>query len=252
MIIKKYSDFSKIDRPFWIFGSSDSQDYDVLVSVEDIPQDVDKAHDICKIYNSKISELLPDKPLNCNLGVFKEGELVKVFKGTVDELNNCIYYTYNNHQQFYPNPIESPVKRDIDEKILRVARFIITFYSRTHLRPQIKAALRGDLRLKLDVLKQLDFTKMREFTGKKEKPEDVWKVIAFQFGQVFSLIDGYESDSYTKDGIKKNYSDLSSFLSRKSLDDTDFAILNEYLNRFISLIEERINNIRLTEFEIDK
>jgi hypothetical protein len=50
-------------------------------------------------------------------------------------------------QQFYPNPITEPSNRDVDEKILRVSRFIITFYSRTILRPQIKSALRGDLKL---------------------------------------------------------------------------------------------------------
>ena len=49
---------------------------------------------------------------------------------------------------------------------------------------------------------------MISFPGKKEKIEDIYKVIAFQFGQVFSLIDGFESDSYTKNGIIKNYPDL--------------------------------------------
>lgn len=245
-----YKDFSRqyLNCPFWVFGSEDSQDYDVLVSVGSIPQDVDKAHDLCKFHNDVISKsALPDKPLNCNLGIFEDGKLVEVFKGTVDELNNCIFYTYKNHKQFYPNPITKSVERDVDEKILRVARFIITFYSRTTLRPQIKAALRGDLKLKLDVLKQIDFETMREFTGKKENPEDVWKVIAFQFGQVFSLIDGYESDSYTKNGIIKNYPDLSPFLKRQSLSDSDFEVLNQYLQRFVDLIESKIETIKLTE-----
>lgn len=244
--LKEYKSFE--DFKFYLFGSEDSTDYDVLIQVDNIPQDIDKAHNICKYYNDVLSKILTDKELNCNLGVFKDGHLVNVFKGTVDELNNVIFYTYDNHKQFFPNPISTLVERDIDEKILRVARFIITFYSRTELRPLIKAALRGDLRQKLEVLKKIDFSTMVSFPGKKEKIEDIYKVLAFQFGQVFSLIDGHESDSYTKNGIIKNYSNLSNLLKRGDLSDKDMQVLNLYLKRFINLVEERIEKgIKLKE-----
>lgn len=244
--IKEYKNFD--DFEFYLFGSEDSTDYDVLVSVDDIPQDISKAHNICKYYNNILSDILTDKELNCNLGIFQNGELIKVFKGTVDELNNVIFYTYNKHNQFFPNPISKPIERDIDEKILRVARFIITFYSRTDLRAEIKSALRGDLLEKLEVLKKIDFTKMTDFPGKKEKKEDIYKVLAFQFGQVFSLIDGYEPDSYTKSGISKNYSDLSNLLKRGDITNSDLLTLNKYLNRFINLIEKKIKEgIKLKE-----
>ena len=248
-MILKYEKFleSQSENPFYIFGSENSQDYDIIVSVDEIPENIDAAHNICKYWNDKLSKILTDKPLNCNLGVFRDGKLVDVFKGTVDELVNVIYYTYNNHKQFYPNPISEPVIRDVDEKILRVARFLITFYSRTHLRTQIKAALRGDLNQKLKVLKLIDFTKMTDFPGKKERYEDIWKVIAFQFGQVFSLIDGFEKDSYTKNGILKNYPNLKNMLNRETLNTSDLETLNKYLYRFIQLIESRIGDIKLTE-----
>lgn len=248
-MILKYEKFLEnlSETPFYIFGSENSQDYDIIVAVDEIPQNIDAAHNICKYWNDRLSKSLTDKPLNCNLGVFRDGKLVDVFKGTVDELINVIYYTYDNHKQFYPNPISEPVVRDVDEKILRVARFLITFYSRTHLRAQIKAALRGNLKDKLEVLKQIDFTKMTDFPGKKERYEDIWKVISFQFGQVFSLIDGYEKDSYTKNGILKNYPDLKNMLTRNTLNTYDLETLNKYLDRFIKLIESRIDNIKLTE-----
>ena len=138
--------------------------------------------------------------------------------------------------------------RDIDEKILRVARFIITFYSRTQLRPQIKSALRGDLKEKLEVLKKIDFVKMVDFPGKKERLEDIYKVLAFQFGQVFSLIDGHEEDSYTKNGIIKNYMDLSNLLKRGKVSNIDLEVLNKYLDRFTKLVETRIKEgIKLVE-----
>lgn len=245
--LKEYSNFEE-DFKFYLFGSEDSTDYDILVSVDYIPEDIDKAHNLCKHYNKILSEVLTDKELNCNLGIFKDGRIVQVFKGTVDELNNVIYYTYDNHKQFFPNPILSPVPRDVDEKILRVARFIITFYSRSGLRSQIKLALRGNLIQKLEVLKMIDFVEMVEFPGKKERLEDIYKVLAFQFGQVFSLIDGHESDSYTKNGVIKNYPDLGNLLRRVSVSRSDLEVLNRYLKRFIELLENRIQSgIKLTE-----
>lgn len=238
---------SVIDRPFYIFGSEDSTDYDIIVDVEEIPKAMNEAHDICKHYNEKISELLPDKPLNCNLGTFENGTLVNCFKGTVDELINVIYYTYDNHEQYYPNPISNPGERDLNEKVLRVSRFLITFFSRGHLRSQIKPALRGDLAQKLVVLKQINYEEMVEFPRKKELTEDIYKVIAFQFGQIFSLIDGFEADSYTKNGIIKNYPDLSNLLRRKEPSNEDLKTLNKYMDRFTSYIEDNIDNMRLTE-----
>jgi len=236
-----------MENKFYVFGSKDSIDYDVLVQVDYIPQDIDKAHNICKDFNTKLSTILIGKELNTNLAIFDNGKIVQVFKGTIDELNNVIFYTYHLHNQYHPNPITSPVRRDVDQKILRVARFILSFYSRTFLRQEIKNALRNDLTFKLEVLKKIDFITMQDFTGKKERLEDIYKVIAFQFGQVFSLIDGYEKDSYQKDGIILNYADLKKFLKREKLTNSDMEILNSYLARFISLIEARINDIKLTE-----
>lgn len=89
---------------------------------------------------------------------------------------------------------------------------------------------------------------MIEFPGKKEKVEDIMKVISFQFGQVFSLIDGHEPDSYTKNGIAKNYSDLDNLLNRKSIKENDLLVLNKYIERFIKLIEDNnIPNMRIRE-----
>lgn len=246
--LKKYNESKLIDYPFYIFGSANSQDYDVVISIDKMPKLITESHELCKRYNEELSSILPDKPLNCNLVVIKNGNLVDCFKGTCDELQNVIFYTYDLHKQYYDNPIKAPIQRDLDEKILRVSRFLITFYSRTHLRTEIKLALRSDLKEKLKVLKQIDYTEMTDFPMKKEKDEDIWKVIAFQLGQVFSLIDGHEKDSYSKNGIIKNYPDLSNFLNRKDISFEDLETLNKYLKRFIDLVESSIKRgIKLTE-----
>lgn len=232
---------------FYLFGSENSQDYDVLVECDSIPQNINEAHNICKVYNEELSKILPDRELNCNLITILDNKIINNFKGIRDELNNCLYYTYNLHKQFHPNPILTPIDRDINEKILRVARFIITFYSRTELRSEIKAALRGNLLLKLAVLKKIDFVKMTKFQDKKEKDEDIYKVILFQICQVLSLLDNYEIDSYTKNGIIKNYSVSFNILNRKQIGIEDLKNLQLLYIRYISYIEDNITNLRLVE-----
>ena len=79
-------------------------------------------------------------------------------------------------------------------KILRAYRNILSFFSRSDLRYVIKPALRGNLRDKIPVMKMIDFEVMKEFPGKKESIKDIFKIVSFQFGQLFSLVDGFEKD----------------------------------------------------------
>ena len=189
---------------YYLFGSENSLDYDILVEYDSIPKDIDKAHAVCKDFNDKLALIYTDKKINCNLITIKDNQIIECHKGTIDELNNCLFYTYGLHKQAFPNP-------------------------------------------RLAVLKKIDFVKMTEFTGKKEKPEDVWKVLAFQFGQVFSLIESCEEDSYTKNGIKKNYSSFANLLNRFEPQLEDLFNLNIYLWKFIRYIELNINNLRIEE-----
>lgn len=242
--IKRFNEMvENIDCVFQIFGSENSQDYDVMIFIDDIPQNIDAAHNICKHYNVELSQLLSDKPLNCNLAILSNGHIIKVFKGTADEVNNALYYTYDNHKQYFDNQVKAPVQRDVNQKILRVCRGILSFYSRSHLRTQVKPALRGDLKLKIPVIEQIDFVTMTDFPGKKESIKDIYKVMAFQFGQLFSLVDGHEPDSYTKSGIIKNYPDLEPMLNRRELSIDNLQVLNNYKSRLLSLVASRIDKM---------
>lgn len=226
---------------FYIIGSPDSIDIDVFVKVDSISSDKTFEHQRCKEYDISISNILTDKrPLNSNLIVIEDGIITDCFKGSVDECNNILYYTHSMHNQLYPNPISRPLERDLDLKVLRVTRCILSYFSRTDLRSTIKDALRKTIFEQLQVLRLINFN--NEIIGKKDRTEDIYKVIAFQFGQLFSLVDGYEKDSYTKGGIVKNYPQLESFLMRRS--DLDMSILNEYLSRFISYLEGSIHTMK--------
>lgn len=214
-----------------------------MVFVDDIPNIIDDSHTLCKMYNEQLSHILTDKPLNCNLAIVTDGFITDVFKGTTDEVNNALFYTYDLHKQYHALVIKEPVTREYDMKIIRASRSILSFFSRSELRSIIKPALRGDLRAKIPVLKSIDFEVMKDFPGKKEATKDIYKVLAFQFGQLFSLVDGFEKDSYTKSGIIKNYKDLAPMLMREELCDKDYIVLNTYLTRLIKLAEARVDKM---------
>lgn len=233
---------------FQIFGSENSLDYDVMVFVDEIPEIIDQSHTLCKMYDTELSKILTDKPLNCNLAIVEDGFIVKVFKGTTDEVNNALFYTYDFHTQYHPLVVKEPIVREYDIKILRAYRNILSFFSRSHLRAVIKPALRGDLRDKIPVMKMIDFEVMKDFPGKKESIKDIFKIVSFQFGQLFSLVDGFEKDSYTKNGIILNYPDLEPMINRKDLSLSDYKVLNKYLQRLIKLSEDRVDKMeRLVE-----
>lgn len=214
-----------------------------MVFVDDIPNIIDDSHTLCKMYNEQLSHILTDKPLNCKLAIVTDGFITDVFKGTTDEVNNALFYTYDLHKQYHALVIKEPVTREYDMKIIRASRSILSFFSRSELRSIIKPALRGDLRAKIPVLKSIDFEVMKDFPGKKEATKDIYKVLAFQFGQLFSLVDGFEKDSYTKSGIIKNYKDLAPMLMREELCDKDYIVLNTYLTRLIKLAEARVDKM---------
>lgn len=224
---------------FQLFGSEDSLDYDVMVFVDEIPVIIDDGHTLCKSYNKDLSKILTDKELNTNLAVIKNGIVVNVFKGTPDEVNNSLFYTYDNHEQIHKKFITKVVDRDFDRKLLRVFRNIISYFSRSELRVIIKSALRGDLNEKIEALKLIDFNEIRDI-NKKDSMTNIYKIISFQYGQLFSLIDDVECDSYTKSGVIKNYADLSNMLRRGNMLDSDFITLNRYKDRLIKFAQSRV------------
>ena len=61
---------------YYLFGSENSRDYDILVECDNIPQNINEAHAICKNHNEAISLLLPDKEINCNLITVRDNKII--------------------------------------------------------------------------------------------------------------------------------------------------------------------------------
>lgn len=218
---------------YQFFGSEDSADVDVVFFVEKMPDTIRACSELVQQFaNEIIHKKALIRPLNGNLAVCNEGALVQVFKGTTDELNNSLFYTYDLHAQDFENAVSRLLKRDIDLKFLRSARMILAWFTRSNQRLLIKEALREDIDFKYNVLTQWNFPE-RLTTNPPGK--DVLKSIAFQIGQTLALDEGKEL--YTKKEISAYFPGLSPFLKREDV--VDFSELNRLFLLYLEKLDYR-------------
>jgi hypothetical protein len=215
---------------FQLFGSKSSIDYDAMVFIESIPDSVEVCKSMCEIYDKEIFNILishnyPIKKVNSNLAVVENGVLTDIHKGMICECNNSLYLTYNNFEQIHPNQITKLVDRDVDLKILRCYRILLSFLSRTYHREEVKKALKGTLTQKIDVLININFDNI-DFGNRNGEPIDIWKALAFQVGQTLLLTDNIEV--YSKEEICIHIPSLSSFIMRR-VDYYDYVLFKQYL-----------------------
>lgn len=170
--------------------------------------------------------------------MIKNGIVSQVFKGTIDEVNNSIFLTSHFHVQHYPLQVTRLVSRDFHLKLLRSARIILTFYTKTEHREIVKRALHGDLRDKLECLKKIDFTNNYDF-NKNQNKIDIYKTVAFQIGQVLGLKNNKEF--YCKESISKEFPDLEKYLMRQ---DSDLNNLGIKMTEYNSLLESELVQVK--------
>jgi hypothetical protein len=227
------------DAPFQIFGSSTSLDSDVMVFVKEIPENEYVATSMCKAYNeylpTKYPEIFGDREMNCNLAIIKNHVIDKVYKGTEDECNNSLYFTYDNFVQKHPNQILTLIDRDIELKLLRTLRVLLSFLSRTKFRPEVKKALKGDANLKIETLKSIDLSLLtHKDLGKRNVSwEDYLKTMTFQLAQTRALLDTVEL--YTKEDIISYYPQLEWHITRDNR--ADSSILEFFKREFLKECE---------------
>lgn len=232
---------------FQIFGSESSEDYDVMVFVDNISNTEDSKN-LCIYFNSLLAKLfkdnnMPIKELNSNIAIIKDGIITKIHKGTTEEANNSLYLTYDFHKQFYPNQIVRLLERDIDIKIMRCARSILMLLSRSQYRDIVKFALRSDFIKKIKTLENIDYSTITEDDIKERLDfRDAIKMICFQLGQTIALIDGVEL--YTKESISNRFPDLEDMLYRKSV---NMVYVEKYKQDFIRKCKLRLSKMKTFE-----
>lgn len=204
-----------------VHGSEDSVDKDVYIVIGAPIASLQECKEVC--------ESFPD--YNANLVVIRLGKVVWCYKGTIDEVNNSIYNTYSLHKEnTKPCPIVSPVFRDVNLKVDRTIRGILSYMSRTHLRTEIKTALKSnDLDVKIEALKLIDLLEIKSF-GKKGANIEVYKFLAFQLTQTLALMQNFEI--FTKAEVRALIPSLTAIINREEDEQADVK-LQTLLNLFI-------------------
>jgi hypothetical protein len=218
---------------FHIFGSPSSIDRDILVFVDTLPE-LETSKTLAKQLAPTIQAHFQDaKSPNINFGILDNGVIVKTLKGIPDETNNAILATYGFHPQPHQLAVTRPVVRDLDAKNQRAARVILSFYSRTTHREEVKQSLRGDFKAKCAMLSRLDFSVPVDF-GKQATPEvDIYKSIAFQLGQSLALAEGVEL--YTKEDIVSYFPLFGAALRREPITPECRQALEHAKQRFLNI-----------------
>jgi hypothetical protein len=218
--------------PFILHGSEDSLDTDAFFIV---PNELftncsfQELKELCDTL-SKIYDF------NGNL-VSIENFIVKNFyKGTVDEVNNGMLYTYHLHKQKYFLPVMNKVPRHKEMKLIRCFRGILSMFSRTSMRTLVKQALKSEILAdRLDVLESIDFNKQYDFSAKGTTP-DIYKFFAFQLAQTHALVCG-DIEIYTKKQVIDTYDSGNIYNIIHRLPELDFNYLNILLEDLINYSE---------------
>lgn len=223
-----------MEIPYQLFGSSSSEDLDVVFFVTELGSIAENSS-VAKTYAAQLAvEIGSAKVINPNLAIVSQGALVKVYKGTVDELNNALYHTYALHTQMHPLQITQVLPRDVELKIIRCTRTVLSYFSRTEWREMVKKALAGDIRDKFICLQQLNIGLYGEEVNGIPKTQFL-KTVAFQMGQTLALMEGVEC--YTKETISGQYPQLQPYLIRHV--DAPVGDLQQFWDMFLQRVAEK-------------
>ena len=215
---------------FHVFGSPSSLDCDVLVFVDVLPTLEESKARAAELVPEIRTQLGTDKKLNLNFAVLLEGVIAQTLKGIPDETNNAVLATYSFHTQCHALAITHAVSRNRRAKFERVARIILSLYSRTPHREAVKRSLSGDFAAKCAMLVRLPLYVVVDF-GKNGTPENVYKSIAFQLGQAVALAENIEL--YTKEEIAEAFPFLGQALRREPLSQGDLMGLDALKDSFL-------------------
>ena len=219
---------------YQFFGSEDSLDVDVVFFVAKMPESILEKLNLAQSCSQLIGADFPQKSINTNLACLENGCITKVYKGTADELNNALFYTYNFHKQPFENHIVKLLPRDVNLKFLRSSRMILSFLSKTNYRQLVKTALKSEVQQKIKALEQIDLSTINDF-GKGQDKRNAIKSIAFQIGQSLALNNGIEC--YTKKQIATYFPALLPYLNRMEMD--DLYDLQQCLTRYVEQLKNR-------------
>lgn len=210
------------------FGSLDSLDVDVMFYLH-YPLESIKW---CKDKAAELKYKVDKKYVDVNFAVMNSDcRLSSCYKGSIDEVNNMLYYTtwlgFRNKGRF----VKKLYPRSFLEKRQRVLRGILSYLSRTAHRKDIKKVL-GKYDQSVDLFKNISIKEITELNKNNVTYQDFCKFMAFQFAQLDAL--NKDIEIFTKQDAVNRYPELYEFIYRKS---ENADLVEELQKRYIELFE---------------
>lgn len=212
----------RIEDNKWIYGYLASNDFINNINEIAVPSE--------EVYTETIGQFTEVYDVN-GTPIF-EGDIVETFTISL--------------KQEYPLLVEHKVERDKTLKYIRAVRIILSYLSHTIYRKQIKSALKGTWKERIKVLEEIDLNKIDfDNLGKHNNKLDVLKIIAFQIGQCWGLME--DTEYYTKYAIVQDYPFLKRFLYRK---ETEIINLNIDLHMFVEDLKYAVKPEDILKYDL--
>lgn len=222
---------------YYIFGSEDSIDIDVLIVHPD-----SKGLECDNLLIKQIKADYPDTHnWNINIIQIDEGIVVNSIpsKGSPDSVNNSLYETYKLHKQKYPFPLKSRLERNTPLAINKCLTSIFTFYKNTNHHEFYKSIPKELKNGQADIVDRLSFLEKIDFKILPYEEEilniNAFKSLAFHVGQTISLINGIEI--YTKQQLISFHPDLEMLIKRVNIEQR--GNINRKITELRNLIIEK-------------
>jgi len=221
-----------MDYTYHIYGSDDSTDIDAVFFLDELPIKIEDRKNLTNSIKSQFG-----KDWNPIIAKIENGIIVDCTypKSSPESLNNAVFKTYHLHKQEHPLLITSTVKRNVILAIYKTVRIISTYLTRTEYRPLIRPTMnwRFDFTLKLEKLKQIDFTTIKSFNQPNVSDIDIWKTYAFYLFQNLMLIEE-DIEVYTKKDVVLLYPETYNFLYRQ--ENLDIKWFQKWLRYYIIIL----------------
>ena len=247
------------------YGSNDSDDIDVFISLNRIPDfnDDDDSAMMDEIHET-IDYTLKYSGTFTNSGKSIDYSFIHISDaGVVDwceyddlaECNNALFYTfahhpYNNNVLYGRNPIKKKLEQNVSFKIVKVVRTLLTFLSRTEYRKDVKHLLKHGtfkerLEFVLQVVSKNGLSNINSFEKKLDDVEIV-KDIAFMFIQLYGLV--HEVDVFCKRDACLRFPDLMPYIykdSEASLEKLEDFIIETFESLSMSIeVYDKVDGVK--------
>eukprot|EP01122_Echinamoeba_exundans_P002183 TRINITY_DN12141_c0_g1_i1.p1 TRINITY_DN12141_c0_g1~~TRINITY_DN12141_c0_g1_i1.p1 ORF type:complete len:259 (+),score=23.45 TRINITY_DN12141_c0_g1_i1:50-826(+) len=228
-----------------IFGSKDSRDLDIVVS---LPESVDgsklKSHEITKLEVSIAQSIEEDRksnglscldrPVDVTLITLDSlGHITWTSKGTPTKTNNVVFATYALHEQVHPCLVSGPVARRKSDEFVQlcgaIQRSVTNSYFNSLPRDKTHKFMQRQLMFLRNTVLSISVIR----GGVPDQPNKRCKALAFQIAITHSLlIDNVEV--FTKSDIFSRHEDLKPLVGAEvPYPENSFVVMNRLLQEIV-------------------